>query len=148
MKQFALLALALCLTFASIHQIQAAPPAMSAPAVAAYDKLHQTETFALGGVGFAGTTSSGELAFRELQKEPDAAEIFTALLDDETTPKAAQLYALLGLRNANDAGFAERLPAFLEDDSTVSQMSGCILMPVKVKEIAASFVDKNAPARA
>lgn len=143
MKIFALLALAFCLTFAALNSSHAAPIELSASARAAYDKLHQTEIFALGGVGYAATISESETAFRELQREPNAVAAFVALLDDETTTKVGQLYALLGLKEANDSQFEERLPAFLADDSTVTQMSGCIMMPVKVKEIAARFVDKK-----
>ncbi len=168
MKSFILLALTLCVAFATINNGQAEPfestapapslsqtdtsepnaPELSAPAVAAYDKLHQTEIFALGGIGVAGTTSESELAFRELASEPNAAAAFIALLDDETTAKAGQLYALLGLQKAKDAQFEARLPAFLADDSVVSQMSGCIMMTVKVKEIAARFAGKDNSASA
>ena len=141
MKNFVLLALALCATFAAINNVRSAPSELSAPAVAAYDGLHDAGVFALGGVGFNGTTSPGETAFRELQREPNAAAIFIALLDDETTTKAGQLYALLGLKRAEDAQFEARLPAFLADESSVTQFSGCIMMPVKAKTVAAGFVE-------
>lgn len=143
MKIFALLALTFWLVFAAINTSQAASPELSASARAAYDKLHQTEIFALGGVGIAGATSQGETAFREVQKDPNAVAAFVALLDDEMTPRAGQLYALLGLKEAKDTQFEERLPDFLADESTVTQFRGCIMMPVKVKEIAARFVDKK-----
>lgn len=146
MKNFILLALTLCAVFAVRNTSQAAPE-LSAPAVAAYDKLHQTEIFALGGIGVAGTTSESELAFRQLARDENSAAAFVALLDDETTTKAGQLYALLGLREANRPQFEARLPAFLADDSKVTQFSGCLMMPVKVKEIAARFV-KDETARA
>jgi len=141
MKNFVLLALTFFLALISV----AAPPEVSAPAVAASDQLHQTETFALGGVGFAGTTSRGEIAFRTLQRDENSSAAFLALLDDETTTKAGQLYALLGLKEAKSAQFEARLPAFLADESTVTQLRGCILMPVKVKEIAARFAENVAP---
>lgn len=131
------------MAFAAINNSQAAPPELSDSARAPYDKLHQVEAFALGGVGVVGSTSPGETAFRKLQREPNVIAIFTALLDDETTGKGGQLYALLGLKEAKSAQFAERLPAFLQDDSTITQISGCIVMQVKVKEIAARFVDKK-----
>lgn len=143
MKNFVLLALTFCVAFAAINTSHAAPPELGAPAVAAYEELHQTEIFALGGVGIVGSTSHGETALRELQKEPNAVAAFVALLDDETTAKAGKLYALLGLKNAKDAQFAERLPAFLSDDSSVKTQRGCIRISVKVKEIAARFVDKK-----
>ena len=139
MKKYVLLALAFCAVFAAFNASHAAP-ALSAPAVAAYDELHQTEYFALGGVGFAGTTSQSELAFRELARDENGAAAFIALLDDQTTAKAGQLYALLGLQEANRAQFDARLPAFLADDSTVILFGGCLRMPVKVKDIAARFV--------
>lgn len=140
MKLLALLLLAFCL---ALPATAATPPDIDAPAVAAYDQLHQTEVFALGGVGYSGATSPGEIAFRELQKEPDAAAFFVALLDDETAAKAGQLYALLGLKEARSAEFEARLPAFLEDDSPIFWRSGCMKMSVSVKTIAARFVDKK-----
>lgn len=148
MKKFVLLAITLCATYSVINishatPRHAAPPELSAPAVAAYDKLHAATFFALGGVGIGGEISSNEIAFRELQSEPNAVASFFALLDDETTTKVGQLYALLGLKEAKSPEFEMRLPAFLADDSTVTQMSGCIRVPVKVKEIAARFVDKK-----
>ncbi len=148
MKNFVLLLLALCAISAATLYSQAAPPAMSAAATAASAVLHETETYAIGGVGFGGATSPGETAFRELQRDPDSTAAFLALLDDETTAKAGQLYALLGLKIAKSAQFEARLPAFLVDESALYQFSGCILLPVKVKDIAARFVDKNEAARA
>ena len=144
MKSFFLLCLALCAIFAARNTSRAATPEPSAPAVAAYDQLHQTEVFALGGVGRAGTTSPSELAFREVVRDENGAAAWVALLDDETTTKAGKLYALLGLREANRAQFEARLPAFLTDDSKVTQFRGCLMMPVRVKEIAASFVQNEA----
>ena len=145
MKIFALLALTLCLALTTIDS-QSAAPELSAPAQTAYDKLHRTEIFALGGVGYAGTTSASELAYRELVKDNNAVAAFTALLDDESTTKEGQLYALLGLKEANDAQFEARLPTFLADDSTANEMSGCLMMPVKVRELAAQIAKRKVTA--
>ena len=143
MKNFVLLALTLCAIFAAIPSGNAAPPELSAPAVAAYDKLRVANVFALGGVGIVGATSQGETAFRELQREPNATEVFIALLDDPTASKAGQLYALFGLKEAKSAEFEVRLPAFLEDDALVETQSGCIRVSVEVKNVAARFAEKK-----
>ena len=147
MKVFVLLALTLCLSLAAIRT-QAAAPELAAPAQTSYDKLHDAEFFALGGVGYAGTTSDNELAYRELAADPNAVAAFVALIDDESASKAGQLYALLGLQAAGDAQFEARLPAFLADDSPVTEMSGCILMPVKVSAIARQIAERAAPKKA
>lgn len=138
-----LLGLAFTLAFALNSSASAAPPELDAPAQSAYDKLHETEIFARGGVGFAGVTSESETAFRALSRDENAVSAFVALLDDETATKAGQLYALLGLKQAGSAQFAQRLPAFEADESYVTEMSGCLMMPVKVREIASRFASAN-----
>ena len=52
----------------------------------AYDQLLSVQFFAFGGVGFAGTTSEGEKAFRAVAASTNALELFTAVLEHGNTP--------------------------------------------------------------
>jgi hypothetical protein len=98
----------------------------AAPIQAAPDStLQKTGSFALGGVGVAGTMSEGERALREVLKEPDA----IARLED-TLPNASpagQLYALLGLRLRDRAAYQRALEKHVANDAKVQTMRGCIL---------------------
>ena len=58
--------------------------------------LQSAGSFALGGIGVAGTMSSGERALREVLKNQDAVARLEALLPNASP--AGRLYALLGLR--------------------------------------------------
>src|SRR5688572_16063527 len=77
----------------------------------AFATLKSAKMFAIGGVGFAGTITDEEKAFRTLLKEKDAAARFVELLGDANME--GQLYALLGLKTANPAEFERRLPGYL-----------------------------------
>lgn len=139
---------AACLTFSPPTRSQAEATKLSAPMQAAADKLHNSSWFALGGVGFVGRTSESELAFRELAKDPNAESAFLALINDKTTSEAGRLYALLGLKYQNAPQYEAQLPAFLADESPVSQMSGCLMMKTKVREIAQQIAQRETPQKA
>src|SRR3954447_451970 len=76
---------------------------MSAPAPDPVNQLRGVESFAIGGIGIAGTTSEGERALRNLLAAPDATAPLQGLLA-KATP-AGQLYALLGLRVHDRAAY-------------------------------------------
>src|SRR4028119_1940303 len=55
--------------------------------------------FAIGGVGYGGETSKGEVAYRAMLQHPQAVSRFQELLRDPRVLPAGKLYALLGLRS-------------------------------------------------
>ncbi|RBP43695.1 hypothetical protein DES53_10594 [Roseimicrobium gellanilyticum] len=100
----------------------------------AYTSLMSTSTFAIGGVGFAGTTSGPELALREVLKQPDAVATCQKLVANATVE--GQLYGLLGLKLSDDKAFTQALPKFKNSKTAIKVMSGCILGTDKVGEVA------------
>jgi hypothetical protein len=87
--------------------------------------LQKTGTFALGGVGIAGTMSEGERRLREVLKEPDAARRLEIMLPNASA--AGQLYALLGLRLRDRAAYQRALEKYRANDANVATMRGCIM---------------------
>ena len=87
--------------------------------------LQKTMTFALGGVGFAGTMSQGERALREVLKEPDAARRLENIVANASA--AGQLYALLGLRLRDREAYQRALQKYRTNDANVQTMRGCII---------------------
>src|SRR3954465_7406054 len=67
--------------------------------------LHNVGSFALGGVGVAGTMSAGERGLREILKSPDAVTRLEGLLPGASP--AGKLYILLGL-HLRDRAACER----------------------------------------
>ena len=87
--------------------------------------LGKTSSFALGGVGVAGTMSAGERALRDVLKEPDAVTRLQRLLPDASP--AGQLYALLGLRIRDRAAYQKALEKLRVNDVKVQTARGCML---------------------
>jgi hypothetical protein len=100
----------------------------------AYEIIKSAERFTVGGVGFAGSPSRQEMAFRHLLKQPEAISRCTKLLT-EATP-AGQVYALLGLRLLDQQAFKAALPRYKESDSEISSMSGCVVTRTTAAKLA------------
>ena len=81
--------------------------------------------FALGGIGVAGTISSGERALREILEKPDAVAQLERLLTNATP--AGQLYALLGLRMKDRAAYNRAVLKLKSSDAKVETARGCML---------------------
>jgi hypothetical protein len=95
--------------------------------------LARENAFALGGVGVAGTMSSGEKDLRAVLKEADAVRQLQSLL--KSASPAGQLYALLGLRLRDRPAYEQAVPAFRKRSDVVSTMHGCIMMKEKMESI-------------
>ena len=127
---------------------QAASPA----AAAAVRTLERAGVFALGGVGFAGTTSETEKALRAVLARKDGPAALRSLLRGRTTVEG-RLYALLGLRWADPAAYRKAVGEFRARKGTVRTMRGCVQSdrPVAevVREIEKGEYDgfKDAPVR-
>jgi hypothetical protein len=99
----------------------------------AASSLARENVFALGGVGVAGTMSSGEKDLRTVLKEADAVRQLQSLLKNASP--AGQLYALLGLRLRDRPAFEQAVPAFRKRSDVISTMHGCIVMKEKMDGI-------------
>jgi hypothetical protein len=99
----------------------------------AASSLARENVFALGGVGVAGTMSSGEKDLRAVLKQSDAAQQLQSLL--KKALPAGQLYALLGLRLRDRPAYEQALPDFRKRSDAVSTMHGCIMMKEKMDSI-------------
>jgi hypothetical protein len=120
------------LTYISILSLTPFACANEAPPVSV-SSLAREDVFALGGVGVAGTMSSGEESLRELLKQADAGEQLQSLLKDASP--AGQLYALLGLRLRDRRAYEQAVSAFRTRSDTVSTMHGCIMTKEKMNSI-------------
>lgn len=87
--------------------------------------LADTREFAFGGVGVAGTTSAGELAFREVLKSPTAKADFAALTDGPNAP--GRCYGLVGLRAVDPIAYRARIDRFRKDNTEVKTIAGCTI---------------------
>jgi hypothetical protein len=95
--------------------------------------LARENTFALGGVGVAGTMSGGEKDLRAVLKEADAVQQLQSLLKNASP--AGQLYALLGLRLRDRPAYDQAVPEFRKRSDDVSTLHGCIMMKEKMESI-------------
>jgi hypothetical protein len=107
--------------------------------------LESASSFALGGVGVAGTMSAGERALRAVLKNPAAVAELEALL--ATASPAGKLYALLGLRIRDRAAYQRALDKCLTIDAKVKTARGCMLGQESfsdlVKEIERGYYDTS-----
>ncbi|HEX4640843.1 MAG TPA: hypothetical protein VH252_05620 [Chthoniobacterales bacterium] len=116
--------------------------------------LESISSFALGGVGVAGTMSAGERALREILKKNDA----TARLE-QLVPNAApagKLYALLGLRIRDRAAYERALEKCRSIEAKVETARGCMLSTESFRDLVReiqrgqydSFLDREWPKEA
>jgi len=87
--------------------------------------LQSAGSFALGGIGVAGTMSAGERALREVLRQPDAVARLEAMLANASP--AGKLYALLGLRIRDRAAYERALEKCRSMDAMVETARGCML---------------------
>ena len=98
-----------------------------------FNRLQNVESFAVGGIGIAGTTSDGERALRVLLQDPKATEQLQNLLS-QATP-TGQLYALLGLRVHDRAAYDKALQAYKAPEIDVETIGGCIISRAPFKQL-------------
>ena len=97
------------------------------------DELRRIESFAIGGIGIAGTTSEGERALRTLLTDPKASAQLQDLLTNATP--AGQLYALLGLRVHDRATYDQALQNFPVPKDQVQTIAGCIITRAPFRQL-------------
>jgi len=96
--------------------------------------LQSVESFAMGGVGYAGTMSAGERALRQILKEHDAVARLEGVIPNATP--AGKLYALLGLRKLDRAAYARALEMCGRTDTKVETAHGCIIGHESFRDLA------------
>lgn len=88
--------------------------------------------------------SEGYLAFEVLRKDPNAAAAFAALVRNASLP--GKFYGLSGLKITNPDAFKKELPAFLDSDSDVNTVNGCVVGDVyKCSYVAEVLRDTDYP---
>ena len=95
--------------------------------------LSNVGTFALGGVGVAGTMSAGERALRALLNQPDAVAQLEALVSSASP--AGKLYGLLGLRLRDRAAYARALEKCRAIEANVETARGCMLSQESFRDL-------------
>jgi hypothetical protein len=119
-----LLALGLVAAFfsAAVRPVQAEP-----------GNLESAGSFALGGVGVAGTMSAGERALREVLDQRNAVARLEALVSSASP--AGKLYALLGLRLRDRTAYTRALEKCRTVDTKVATARGCILSQESFRDL-------------
>jgi len=89
--------------------------------------MAHVDYFAFGGVGYAGSTSKGELYFRRIMLEPPdhALALFEELYKTENLQ--ARSYALVGIRALKPSRFKELYEGVLTAKGDVTTMQGCMV---------------------
>lgn len=114
------------LLFSAVGLLSARSAAPGPASASADERLAAATFFALGGVGYAGLTSPGEVALNEILAAPATAGDRLREVFKRGTP-AAKAYALVGLHRRDPAAFTalantiRRAPA-----ETFTMMDGCI----------------------
>lgn len=109
------------------------PHALMTADEATIKTLETARFFAFGGVGVAGTTSPGEVAFREILESKSAEEQFVTALKNGNA--VAQCYALVGLKLKNRAEFDKKVKAFTRSKTEVETASGCMIMRLPMSSV-------------
>lgn len=103
---------------------------------AAVKRLGSVSTFALGGVGFAGVISDGEIDFKFVlsQSMPIALATFETLF--ATGNLQAKAYALAGIKRLRPDRYRTLLATILATTNEVEVMRGCVMMHEPFRELA------------
>ena len=99
--------------------------------------LSEIPLFAFGGIGAAGITSNGEIAFHSVFSSDTAEADFLQVL--KTGTPQAQCYALLGLRLKNRAAFDEQVKQFTASKKQVNTCAGCMLGSSPMQSVVANI---------
>ena len=122
-----ILVLVAALNFAISFGIRAQPNRPPEPPTPqqAYEQLLSVRYFAFGGVGYAGVTSEGEMAYRAIAAGTNALSLFSAALTNGNAQ--AKLYALCGIRQFEPSTFDALAKSLLSANPQVETLRGCIM---------------------
>jgi hypothetical protein len=99
--------------------------------------LSSIHDFAFGGIGVAGTTSQGEVAFREIYDRPSAKDDFLKLLSSGNPQ--AKCYALVGLRALNPQVYSSKIEEYKKDKTKVTTIGGCMIAVFPMSSVATNI---------
>jgi len=85
--------------------------------------LAEVEFFACGGIGFGGTTSAGETAFKKIYAEKNNLEQFVVVYGRGTN--AARMYALVAFYKLNRPLYDHLKTHYEKSELEVTMMMGC-----------------------
>ena len=91
----------------------------------AYEQLLTVKRFAFGGVGYAGVTSQGEIAYRVIAGSTNALALFSATFTNGNAQ--AKLYALCGVRQFAPGTFDAHARSLIVANPQVETMCGCVI---------------------
>lgn len=133
------------------------PSVLSENGKKAYEYLLSENRFAIGGTGYGGETSKGEISLDELLTEKEAIGALKSLVK-KATPEGG-LYALLGLKILDCECFKEELknfrnlpepperkrPGITIDKGNVTRVSGCIVSQQSRLDVADDIESEKDP---
>ena len=99
--------------------------------------LSSIHDFAFGGIGVAGTTSEGEVAFREIYNRPSAKDDFLKLLN-AGNPQA-RCYALVALRGLSPQIYSSEIEKYKKDKTKVTTIGGCMIAVFPMSSVATNI---------
>jgi hypothetical protein len=101
----------------------------------AYEELLSVRRFAFGGVGYAGVTSRGEIAYCAIAASTNALKLYSAVLTNGNAQ--AKLYALCGIRQFAPVTFDEWAKPLVAENPQVETMHGCIVSQEHATDVVA-----------
>jgi hypothetical protein len=96
--------------------------------------LSSIHDFAFGGIGAAGTTSEGEVAFREIYTRPSAKDDFLELLN--SGDPQTKCYALVALRSLDPQTYSSKIEKYKKDKTNVTTIGGCMIAVLPMSSAA------------
>ncbi|MBR8655592.1 hypothetical protein KDH83_20010 [Achromobacter sp. Marseille-Q0513] len=113
------------------------------PAVAVADEVDTSALdapqFSLGMVGFIGRVSDAEKRMLEIQKSPEASQIFSAIVEDDGRGGVARLYAVCGLKRIDSSKFEHAFNRLENTEEKISVMYGDMMRQEDFKVLLAQI---------
>ncbi|MDR3402641.1 MAG: hypothetical protein P4L99_09095 [Chthoniobacter sp.] len=104
---------------------------------AAAKTLSEIPLFAFGGIGVAGITSQGEIAFKNVLASDSAEADFLQIL--KTGTPQGRCYALVGLRIKDRPVFDEQVKRFASSSQKVDTCAGCAPMTLPMSSVVGTI---------
>ncbi|MCP5550103.1 MAG: hypothetical protein H7A53_04335 [Akkermansiaceae bacterium] len=118
-----------------------APFAVGKPGKSDIEQLCSVEEFALGGVGFSGQTSAGEVLFQRILARPDNLESFLTVYAKGNNQ--ARMYALLAFHSLDETLYRHIKANYRDRKIEIRHTVGCIKDSASLDAILSDFVEKG-----
>jgi hypothetical protein len=107
-----------------------------------FEYLIVARSFAFGGIGYDGRTSTGEYAFRAVLRAPDAPTLFKTILSPGAqATEEGKLYALCGIRATDRSDFDSYADILVGTNAEVTVQSGCTVYEESATEVVKRIRD-------